>query len=230
MGRAVCSSSRTPENIRRSIQPSVPGLQVVACSGAVRAPLSGAYILFDFRQLARPLAVQLSPTAPFSSYKPFRPAFLGVEGPPQLWPHPVEGVAHRGDRKQEGRGSLLGMSALQRTAGLVDVPGLKLCLSADTLVSEGSTVPRRSAQRRPADPGRCCPFPPGSLRTAGQGPIAAVRRSVVGGHWNVPTGGHRELPGDGQPDHAVSLRPGATVVPDPPIAPRGAARSCRADE
>jgi hypothetical protein len=139
--------------------------------------------LFDFRQLARPLAVQLSPTAPFSSYRPCRPAFLGVDGPPQLWPHPVEGVAHRGDRKQEGRGSLLGMSALQRTAGLVDVPGLKLCLSADTLVSEGSTVPRRSAAptRRPWE---VLPFPPGSLRTAGQGPIAAVRRSVVGGHWN----------------------------------------------
>jgi hypothetical protein len=126
--------------------------------------------LLDFRQLARPLAVQLSPTAPFSCYKPCRPAFLGVEGPPQLWPHPVEGVAHQGDRKQEGRGSLLGMSALQRTAGLVDVPGLKLCLSADTLVSEGSTVPRRSAQRRPADPGRCCPFHQGRCGLPGKVP------------------------------------------------------------
>jgi hypothetical protein len=41
-GRAVCSSSRTPENIRTSLLPSVPRLQVVAASGAVWEIAAGA--------------------------------------------------------------------------------------------------------------------------------------------------------------------------------------------
>ena len=45
-----------------------------------------------------------------------------------------------------------------------------------------------------------------------QGLAERMTGSLVGGYWNLPAAGHQGLPGDGQGDHAASLRTGARAL------------------